>query len=128
MFKTHRTYNLTTGVKNNSIAVVSKPHTIDVLYHKTIVVHAELIKGRWLVVLNNGGWDTISTRAVINRALEQIPGHEESRIERKKLKDTYVSVHKGEKIEREKIKGVTVTIYKSGKIELPFSSNTLEII
>lgn len=74
MFKTHRTFSLETGVKNNSIAVIkygqeNEPNwLIDVIYHKTIVVSK---RGR-VVTLRNGGWDTISTRAVINRALEQI--------------------------------------------------------
>ncbi len=80
MFKTHRTYELTTGVKNNTIAVVAKSNLIEVLYHETIVVTAVRKKSKdgfkWEVALSNGGWDTVSTKAVINRALEQIPGYE----------------------------------------------------
>ena len=68
MFKTHRTYDLSTGVKNNTIAVLSDGTTTKVIYHRTIVVS----KKARTVTLSNGGWDTISTRAVINRALEQL--------------------------------------------------------
>ena len=68
MFKTHRTFTLETGVKNNSIAVIGHGESIDVVYHKTIVVSK---RGR-NVTLSNGSWDTVSTRAVINRALEQM--------------------------------------------------------
>ena len=72
MFQTHRSYDLSTGVKNNSIAVLNYQNSdmdiIDVLYHKTIVVSK---RGR-VVTLRNNGWDTVSTRAVINRALEQM--------------------------------------------------------
>lgn len=68
MFKTHRTYDLKTGVKNNTIAVFNDDNGIRVVYHETCVVNAN--NGR--VRIKNGGWDTVSTRAVINRALEQI--------------------------------------------------------
>lgn len=65
MFKTHRTYDLTTGVKSSTIAVFNQGKVLTVIYHKTPVV----IKAGSTIVLNNGGWDTVSTRAVINRAL-----------------------------------------------------------
>ena len=79
MFKIHRTFNINTGVKNNSIAVINNPGHIQVIYHETIVVEAirktkKASSNEWFVTLNNGGWDTISTRIVINRALEQLPG------------------------------------------------------
>lgn len=73
MFKTHRTFNLNTGVKNNTIAVLnwSNGKNIAVVYHETVVFGK---KGNQ-VSITNGGWDTVSTRAVINRALEQVvPG------------------------------------------------------
>lgn len=70
MFKTHRTYQLTTGVKNNTIAVAEAGRATLVVYHNTIVVLATKTR----VHIRNGGWDTVSTRIVINRALEQIPG------------------------------------------------------
>lgn len=66
MFKVHRTYDLSTGVKNNSIAVFNQGKVCVVLYHKTPV----FVRAGKTIVLNNGGWDTVSTRAVINRALE----------------------------------------------------------
>lgn len=68
MFKTHRTFTLETGVKSNSIAVFNQGKAIIVLYHKTPVA---IIAGSTLV-LNNGGWDTVSTRAVMNRVLELV--------------------------------------------------------
>lgn len=68
MFKTHRTYSLSTGMKGTTIAVVqSKQHTF-VLYHDTIVFE-QYANGD--ITISNGGWDTVSTRIVINRALEQ---------------------------------------------------------
>jgi pectin methylesterase-like acyl-CoA thioesterase len=71
MFKTHRTFNLTTGVKNNSIAVVKSQKYIFVIYHETCVVKASSTH----VTLDNGGWNTVSTRLVMNRALELLaPG------------------------------------------------------
>lgn len=113
MFKTHRTYQLTTGVKNNTIAVINHLDKIEVVYHNTIVVSAKkkIEKApklnRWIITLNNGGWDTISTRTVINRALEQlnVPG----------------------RLERKKINKVLTTIFKDGENILPFTSNTLEL-
>jgi hypothetical protein len=66
MFKTHRTYDLSTGVKNNSIAVLNNSKGLFVTYHKTTVYEQQGKK----ITLRSGGWDTISTRAVINRALE----------------------------------------------------------
>ena len=70
MFKTHRTYTLRTGVKNNAIAVLNwnNGQNVCVIYHSTPVVQKEGKK----IVITNGGWDTVSTRAVINRALEQM--------------------------------------------------------
>jgi hypothetical protein len=81
MFKTHRTYDLTTGVKNNSIAVMGDAAgNTKVMYHKTIVF--TYVADTQEIILNNGGWDTVSTRAVINRALEEIGHH--ARLFRKK--------------------------------------------
>jgi hypothetical protein len=71
MFKTHRTFDLTQGVKNASIAVVLNPYKTQVIYHKTVVVTYN--HSTDTLELDNGGWDTISTRAVINRALDQLP-------------------------------------------------------
>lgn len=88
MFKTHRTYCLTTGVKNNTIAVFCDgvKDTVKVIYHKTIVVDANKKK----IKLNNGGWDTISTRTVINRALEEL--NSDYRLERKRIKKVTTTV------------------------------------
>lgn len=68
MFKIHRTFDLSTGIKNPCIAVVNDGSRISVLLHKTVVLEK---RGR-TVTLRNGGWDTLSTRLVINRGLEQV--------------------------------------------------------
>lgn len=68
MFKTYRTFNLNTGVKNKKLAVVGTPKETFVVLHETIVVHQKGNK----VTLNNGGWDTVSTRLVINKALVEL--------------------------------------------------------
>lgn len=68
MFKKHRNYNLETGTKGSAIAIFNQGKRIAVVYHQTIVVQKIGRK----VTLDNGGWDTISTRHVINRALEQM--------------------------------------------------------
>lgn len=67
MFKVHRTFDLSTGVKNNSIAVLDTPNRVAVIYHQTLVVHFN--KDKKVFVIRNGGYDTVSTRIVINRAL-----------------------------------------------------------
>ena len=84
MFNTHRNYTLSTGVKNNTIAVLnwSGGKNIAVIYHRTPVVQ----KAGRNVVITNGGWDTLSTRTVINRALDQIPGFQGCYLERRKGK------------------------------------------
>lgn len=84
MFKTHRSYELTTGVKNNTIAVLARSNLIEVIYHKTIVVTAHKKQLGWEAAIDNSGFDTVSTRAVINRALEQIDGFEDVFLERVK--------------------------------------------
>jgi len=66
MFKTLRNYEFEQGVKSKSLAVLYCGDTLAVLYHKTIVVDITDEK----IKLNNGGYDTVSTRIVINRALE----------------------------------------------------------
>jgi predicted RNase H-like nuclease (RuvC/YqgF family) len=68
MFKNYREFSLSTGVKTARLAVINTGRNVSVLLHKTVVVEK---RGR-VVTLRNGGWDTISTRIVINRALEQI--------------------------------------------------------
>lgn len=68
MFKAHRSYDLTTGVKSKTIAVFNSGSKIRVLYHKTIVVYAS----KRQIILDNGGWDTVSTRHVINTALYEL--------------------------------------------------------
>lgn len=69
MFKTHRTYSLSTGVKGNTLAVINhSPNDISVIYHSTMVVRKH---GQTITLMHNG-WDTVSTRIVINRALEQL--------------------------------------------------------
>lgn len=68
MFKTHRTFDLTTGVKSKTIAVFRDADAVSVVYHKTTVFKAYR---SGCVELNNGGWDTVSTRAVINQALSE---------------------------------------------------------
>lgn len=70
MFKIHRTFDLSTGVKNNSIAVISDAASTIVIYHNTRV----FVATKKCITLYNGGWDTISTRTVINNALSKI-GH-----------------------------------------------------
>ncbi len=80
MFKTHRTYSLTTGVKGPTLAVVSDGSRVDVVYHKTLV----LSKRGKTITLRNGGWDTISTRAVINRGLHEMLGTYATYLERVK--------------------------------------------
>lgn len=71
MFKVHRNFDLSTGVKNNTIAVVNDGNGgISVVYHKTLVVEARSSK----ITLRDGGWNTVSTRLVINQALSEM-GH-----------------------------------------------------
>lgn len=72
MFSTHRTFNLSTGVKSASIAVVNDGLNVDVVYHKTLVVSARRMRKYLAVTLRNGGWDTISTRLVINTTLTEL--------------------------------------------------------
>lgn len=70
MFKVHRSFNLSTGVKNNSIAVINcSPSKLVVVYHKTPVVQ----KNGNTITLRNGGWESLSTCIVINNVLEQLP-------------------------------------------------------
>jgi len=77
MFGVHKNFDLTTGVKNNTICVINDaPNLVKVVYHKTIVFthhkkHSASINPTGLITLRTGGYDTISTRLVINRALEQ---------------------------------------------------------
>lgn len=110
MFKKHRTYSLTTGIKAPMIAVFADQMSIQVLLHSTVVVEASLLDmdREYSVVVRNGGWDTISTRIVINRALEQIPGFHDTRIVR----------HKGE----------TMVQYADGSRETFASGMTLKRI
>ena len=68
MFKVHRSFTLSTGIKNSSIAVVNDGEFIVVVYHKTRVVE----KRRDKVIISDGGWDTVSTRMVINQALSEL--------------------------------------------------------
>lgn len=69
MFKTNRTYNLSQGVKSKSLAVINKSDGgISVLMHRTIVVDQSPTQ----VIINTGGWDTVSTRITINTALLQL--------------------------------------------------------
>lgn len=87
MFNTHRTYDLTTGIKGKTIAVYVGDTETAVIYHNTVVVRWHHKRNK--VYLSNGGWDTISTRFVINRAIAQIPGFQSYYIERKS-KTSYV--------------------------------------
>lgn len=68
MFAIHRNFSLSTGIKGTTIAVVNTGVNIFVVYHKTLVVEK---RGR-TVTLRNGGWDTVSTRHVINNCLSEI--------------------------------------------------------
>lgn len=68
MFKTHRTFDLSTGLKGTTIAVVNDGARLDVIYHKTCVVSK---RGK-TITLRNGGWDTVSTRIVISQALSEM--------------------------------------------------------
>lgn len=72
MFNSHRNFDLTTGMKGATIAVIVGPKETSVLYHKTVVFRWDRKTGK--VFINNGGWATISTTFVINRALSQCPG------------------------------------------------------
>jgi hypothetical protein len=93
MFKTHRTFDLTTGVKNKTIAVFADDFgNVKVLYHKTIVFDYDSKFNR--VKLSNGGWDTVSTRIVINNALSKLGQHDVF-LERKK-NETFLNL-KGER-------------------------------
>ncbi len=75
MFNTNRTYLLTTGVKSKSLAVICSSHGgVSVIQHKTVVFSLSASGKR--VIIQNGGWDTVSTRITINRALKQAPGFE----------------------------------------------------
>jgi hypothetical protein len=82
MFKTHRTFDLTTGVKNKSIAVFNNLENtgeLRVIYHKTTVF--SYFVGDDEVMLRDGGYDTVSTRIVINQALSEL-GHSGILLER----------------------------------------------
>lgn len=68
MFKVHRTYELTTGIKGPTISVIADGEIIYVLYHDTIVFK----KTKKRIEIDNGGFDTVSTRHVINRALSLV--------------------------------------------------------
>lgn len=81
MFKTHRTFDLTTGVKNATISVVNTTQAIYVVYHKTLVFSYNRKTNK--IHLDNGGWNTISTRTVINNALSQVDGFGHFRLENK---------------------------------------------
>jgi hypothetical protein len=76
MFKNYRRYELSQGVKSARLAVFSDAWRIQVLLHKTVVVDAVFNRRTkaWEVTLDHGGWDTISSRLVINQALCQMPG------------------------------------------------------
>ena len=70
MFNINRTYALTTGVKSKGLAVLNDNKTTYVIQHRTIVFKAPsgmLTNG--FIEINNGGWDTVSTRMTINQAL-----------------------------------------------------------
>ena len=79
MFQKSRNYTLSQGVKSPSIAVFRDSTLTQVLYHRTIVLQEE--GGH--VRINTGGWDTVSTRIVINRALDQIPGKDAALVREK---------------------------------------------
>lgn len=76
MFGVHKNFDLTTGVKNNTICVINdSPNLTQVVYHKTIVFthqkkRSASINPTGLITLRTDGHDTKSTRLVINRALE----------------------------------------------------------
>jgi hypothetical protein len=71
MFKKYRSFTLDQGVKTPSLAVVCHAGYIMVLLHDTLVFSAKEGKNRkWIATLNNGGYDTVSTRLVINQALK----------------------------------------------------------
>jgi hypothetical protein len=90
MFKTHRNFELTNGVKSKSIAVFKNHKKTAVLYHETIVVEETCNSKNTTLKLDNGGWDTVSTRYVINTALRQMPLFNKAHLYRKKGK-TYFS-------------------------------------
>lgn len=77
MFGVHKNFDLTTGVKNNTICVINDAHNLtQVVYHKTIVFthqkkRTASINPTGIITLRTGGHDTVSTRLVINRALEK---------------------------------------------------------
>lgn len=107
MFKTHRSYDMTTGVKNNSIAVLAEPYRTQVIYHKTIVFTLDR-KAKSKITLRNGGWDTISTRHVINRALQlEAP---RLTIERRVIKKQRVTVLVHDDVVLPFVDGMTVTL------------------
>lgn len=68
MFKIHRTFDLSTGTKSKTISVVNTPYGLFVVYHKTVVF--EIVKKT--ITLRNGGWDTVSTRLVIDQCFRQM--------------------------------------------------------
>lgn len=65
MFKTYRTFDLRTGVKSKALAVINLGKNLAVILHQTVVLRTA---GK-SIILDNGGWDTQSTRIVINQAL-----------------------------------------------------------
>lgn len=96
MFQSYRQYSLTQGVKTKALAVFSTASETIVLLHQTPVVHAKRRGQKYSIQLRNGGWDTLSTRIVINRALSQIPGADRYYISRDKGETIVRDVSNGE--------------------------------
>lgn len=72
MFQKYRSYSLSNGVKTKALAVFNDGSEISVMLHRTVVVQKS---AAGTVTLRDGGWDTISTRTVINTALRELaPG------------------------------------------------------
>ena len=77
MFGVHRNFDLTTGVKNKTICVINDaPNLTHVIYHKTIVFthhkkRSASLNSTGVITLRTGGYDTVSTRIVINNCLSK---------------------------------------------------------
>src|ERR1035437_7356289 len=66
-------FDLSTGAKTSSLSVLNNGKgLIQVLYLKTIVFTFKETPKTKVFTLDDGGWDTVSTRFAINRAMREL--------------------------------------------------------
>lgn len=64
-----RSFNITKTTKQSNIQVMHHEGEIHVQLHRTIVFSLKLNGD---IVLNSGGWQTVTTKTAINRAFSQL--------------------------------------------------------